>query len=98
MPNSVIEALAFGKPVIATKVGGIPEIVEDGYNGILVPPQSPQHLAEALCLLISDEELFLKLSYNAAHSGSMYSWSEVVLRYKEIYSEVLHSFSVKNKK
>jgi len=53
-PIVVLEAMSCGKPVIATKVGGIPEIIEDGYNGILVPKQDGRALAKAVSLLIQN--------------------------------------------
>ena len=48
LPNVVLEALAMEVPVIATRVGGTPEVIEDGRNGILVPPASPESLAHAI--------------------------------------------------
>jgi glycosyltransferase involved in cell wall biosynthesis len=55
MPNAALEAMMFAKPVIASRVGGIPEVVLDGLTGILVPDQNPSALAEALLDLIFDE-------------------------------------------
>jgi hypothetical protein len=52
-----VEAMMFGKPVISTRVGGIPEVVEDGVTGIPVPPGDAQALAEAMRRLIGDAEL-----------------------------------------
>lgn len=54
-PNTVYEAMAAGKPVVASAVGGIPELVVDGETGSLVPPRDPYRLAEALTRLMSDE-------------------------------------------
>ena len=56
MPISLIEAMAAGLPVVATPVGGIPDLVADGENGLLVPPGQPGELAEALAGLIGDPE------------------------------------------
>lgn len=53
----LLEAMAVGKAVIATRVGGIPEFVEDGQNGILVEPDDPRALADALCAMATDSAL-----------------------------------------
>lgn len=65
--NTIIEAMAFGKPVVATAVGGTPEAVEDGVNGLLVPPGDPNRLAEALATLITERDLAGKLGARASH-------------------------------
>jgi glycosyltransferase involved in cell wall biosynthesis len=54
LPNVVVEALSQGLPVVATRVSALPEIVEDGLNGRLVPPEDPSALAVALAGLIPD--------------------------------------------
>ena len=54
MPNAVLEAMAEAKPVVATRVGGVPELVEDGKTGILVPPGDTEALARALVDLFQD--------------------------------------------
>jgi glycosyltransferase involved in cell wall biosynthesis len=53
----VIEGMAAGKPVVGTDVGGIPEIIEDGVTGLIVPPASPDKLAEAILKILNDSEL-----------------------------------------
>lgn len=54
-PNAIIEAMAMGLPVIATRVGGIPELVVDGITGLLVQPHNPASLAEAIVALLTNE-------------------------------------------
>jgi glycosyltransferase involved in cell wall biosynthesis len=54
LPTALMEAAAAGRPVVATRVGGVPEIVEDGRTGLLVPPGDPHALAQALASVLAD--------------------------------------------
>jgi glycosyltransferase involved in cell wall biosynthesis len=54
LPVSILEAMAYAKPVVSTQVGGVVEVVDDGVTGLLVPAQDPARLAEAICRLIGD--------------------------------------------
>ena len=73
-PHTVVEALAVGCPVIATAVGGVPEVVRDGANGLLVAPGDATALAAAIQRFFEDEALRPKLS--AAAPGSVEGYSE----------------------
>jgi glycogen synthase len=67
-----VEALAVGTPVIATRVGGVPEVVEDGVNGLLVPPGDAAALAEAVRRFFADGALRDRLRAAAAPSVERY--------------------------
>jgi glycosyltransferase involved in cell wall biosynthesis len=65
IPNVLMEAMACGLPVVTTPVSGIPEIVRDGFNGRLVPPDDPAALADALQRIDADVRLAESLSNGA---------------------------------
>lgn len=56
MPNVVMEAMAAARPVVATRVGGVPELIEQGVNGFIIPPDDPDQFAQAVGLLLSRPE------------------------------------------
>jgi glycosyltransferase involved in cell wall biosynthesis len=62
LPMSVLEAMAHGVPVVASAVGGLPELVRDGETGLLVPPEDPQALADAIARLAGDQALRERLA------------------------------------
>lgn len=66
IPNTVIEALAYGMPVISTNINALPEVVKDGETGLSVPPNDPQALASAIKKLAADPDLARKLGQNGA--------------------------------
>ncbi len=71
-------AFSFGRPVVATSVGGLSEVVEHEGTGLLVPPEDPQAMAAAIDRLITDGELRVRLGERAAHlSKTRYGWTRV---------------------
>jgi glycosyltransferase involved in cell wall biosynthesis len=84
----LLEAMACGKPVIGSAVGGIVEVVEDGKNGLLISPKKEDELAEKILLLAGDEALRARMQPEAVHSAELRSWDEVVGKLLRIYIEV----------
>lgn len=89
-PLSVMEAMAAGKPVVATAVGGVPELVEDGVSGILVPPGDMESLATALKVLAADVDLRQHLGQAAlSRAQERFDVSTMVRGYEALYEQVL---------
>jgi glycosyltransferase involved in cell wall biosynthesis len=66
LPLVVLEAMALSRSIVATAVGGIPEVIQDGVNGLLVPPEDPAAIARAVVRLLRDPELRARLGAAAA--------------------------------
>lgn len=86
----LLEAGACAKAVIATAVGGIPEVVMDQENGLLVPPDDPAKLAEAMAYLDAHPEAAQRLGANGQNRvKALYSWEKVALETERFYGNVL---------
>lgn len=88
LPASILEAFAYGKPVIATNVGGITEAVQDGINGFIVA-KDKNVIAKRLISLITNKELYIRMSDNARNCylkrfDSRIMWNKYELIYKKI--------------
>jgi teichuronic acid biosynthesis glycosyltransferase TuaC len=89
---AAIEAMACGKPVIGTAVGGLNEIIDDYRTGVLVEPDNIQQLADAIIRVLADKELAASLSRNALRKVEAdYSWLNVASRMVDAYRQVLGS-------
>lgn len=89
MPNALLEALALERPVAATRVGGIPEIVTHGESGLLVPPSDPAAMAEAILRLLDDPGT--AAAYGAAGRRTVearYGIDTMVGRFTALYEEM----------
>jgi len=84
----VKEAIACKVPVVASCVGGVPELVKDGVTGLLVPPGDVEALASALNMLLEDEGLRRRLSENGYASIQDYTWDVWLPKYLEFYEAI----------
>jgi glycosyltransferase involved in cell wall biosynthesis len=84
MPNVVVEAFATGRPAVATSVGGLPELVQPGINGVLVPPSQPGRLLEALYGAL--EKKWDAAQIAATVAG--YTWDALASRNLHVLAEV----------
>jgi len=83
-------AYAFKKPVVVTDVGSIPEIVEDGETGYIVPPRNPQKLAEAIIELLMNKEKRKKMGENAYRkTKEQLSWDNIAEKTIEVYKKAI---------
>ena len=90
MPNVVLEAMAAGCPVVATEVGGSPELVEDGETGFLVPPQDAGALTQSLKRLVSDSELRTRMGHNGKQrAASEFSLDSMIDRNERLYLDLM---------
>jgi glycosyltransferase involved in cell wall biosynthesis len=90
LSNALLEAMAFGLPVVATRIGGNVDLVEDGVNGLLVEPGDPAQLAAALTRLLRDEPLARRLGAAARRTVlGGYTMDRTVARYVDLYRAAL---------
>ncbi len=87
MPNSVLESMAAGLPVVATGVGGTPEIIVDGVDGLLVPPQDSQALAQAMLHILQDADFARRLSRSGQEKmQTHFGFDRLIAELEQLYS------------
>ncbi len=89
MPVCILEAMSYGKPVIATRVGGIPDIISDGVNGILVNPGDVKALTEALNYALDNKEAMRHMGEESLSRIAAYLPSSVCARLESVYRHML---------
>lgn len=88
MPNSLLEAMSFGLPVVCTGVGGIPDVIADMKNGVIIPSRDSNAIEKAIELLYLDRELCLKMAQENYESSTRFYASNVVKRLESIYDQI----------
>ena len=93
MGRVLVEAMAAGLPIVASRVGGIPDLVKDGHNGLLVPPADAIALEKAISSLIEDKEKRKKMGQVGTKMCREYSSEAMVEQVDDLYRELLEKFS-----
>lgn len=87
---SLLEAMSCGKPVVTTRAGGVPDFIEDGQCGYLVPPRDSQALAAAIIKILTNRSLAEKMgAYNRDLCVKDYDWEIIVDKLEKVYKEVV---------
>jgi len=90
MPNTVLEAMACGLPIVGTQASGLHELVHDGVNGYLAPVKDPNALAEALALLIENGYERRRMGRQSRKLAEReFAWEYIAAQYVEIYRKIL---------
>jgi glycosyltransferase involved in cell wall biosynthesis len=89
MGGIVVDAMQFGLPVIATRVGGLPEVVSDGKSGLLIPPADVPALASAIVTLYEDPELRARMGAAGREIAGRFAPARMAEQYLRLYKDVL---------
>jgi glycogen(starch) synthase len=84
----LLEAVKAGLPIVASETGGIPDVIEDGVNGLLVPPGDPEALARVIDRILSDGDLARRLSEGAHERGKDYDWEVIAEHVLRVYQSL----------
>jgi glycosyltransferase involved in cell wall biosynthesis len=92
LPTVLLEAMSCGLPVVATSVSGNLDVLSSGENGILIPPKSPEKMADAISLLLDNESLRKKVGSNARKTiEEHYSWEVITNKFLKCYQSLFRN-------
>jgi glycosyltransferase involved in cell wall biosynthesis len=98
-PLALKEYMAAGKPVVATRVGGVPELIDDGTHGLLVEPRDPHALAGAVARLLRDPELGARMGSQARRRQvAEFGIDAMVRRFEELYVELYDTATARRRR
>jgi D-inositol-3-phosphate glycosyltransferase len=86
-----LEAMACGTPVVASQIGGLAYLVQDGKTGFTVPVDEPEALADRLTTLLLDSELRKKMGNQAVEVAQEYAWNKITTRLLALYKDILQT-------
>ena len=84
-----LEAMACGIPIVASKIGGVPDAVKEGENGLLVPPLNKNALSDAIIYLLENEDIREKFGENGRENIKDYSWERIAERTEKVYENLI---------
>jgi glycosyltransferase involved in cell wall biosynthesis len=95
LPRAILEAMSLGKPVVASSVGGIPEVIEHGVNGCLIPPGDSHALAQMLLEVLSDPRRGLELGRRAQETvKERFAVDRMVKEFEDLYGQLVEPVGV----
>ncbi len=89
MGRVIVQAMAMGKPVVATRVGGVPDLITDGVNGFLVPPKDEHSLAQAIIKILRNPSLRLEMGKRGKERAQEFSLENMIKKIENLYQEVI---------
>ena len=87
-----LEAMASGIPLVGSNLGGIPDIIKEGENGLLAKPCDHQSLANSLLTLLKDNDLRHKMGNKGRKMVTDYSWDKIAKTTENLYKDILNSW------
>lgn len=84
-----LEAMASGIPIVSSNLGGIPDVVKHGENGLLAEPYDVEMVAENLLLLLQDEDIRSKMGKDGKQKVKNYSWDKITTETEQLYRKIL---------
>jgi glycosyltransferase involved in cell wall biosynthesis len=84
-----LEAMACGLPIVASKIGGVPDVVKDGENGLLVAPKDSEAFTDAIIYLLENEDVRERMGKNGRKKAEGYSWERIAEETEEVYLSLM---------